>query len=56
MGRVPDLTTGERTMARVWAAVLIVVSLLLAAPVIESATSSSTQFFQAIGTADGGGG
>ncbi len=43
-------------MARVWAAFLIVASLLLAAPVIESATSSSTQFFQAIGTADGGGG
>ena len=43
-------------MAKVWAALLIVASMLLAAPVIESATSSSTQVFQAIGTADGGGG
>jgi hypothetical protein len=43
-------------MAKVWAALLIVASLLLAAPVLESATSSSTQVFQAIGTADGGGG
>lgn len=56
MGRVQNLTTGERTMARVWAGLLIVASLLLGAPVIESATSSSTQLFQAIGTADGGGG
>ena len=31
-------------------------ALLLAAPVIESGTSGSTQLFQAIGTADGGGG
>lgn len=43
-------------MARMWAALLIVLSMLFAAPVIESATSTSTQFFQAIGTADGGGG
>ncbi len=41
---------------RILAALLIVASLLLAAPVIESATSGSTQFFQAIGTADGGSG
>ncbi|OLD49661.1 MAG: hypothetical protein AUI42_06870 [Actinobacteria bacterium 13_1_40CM_2_65_8] len=47
----------ERAMAkRILAALLIVASLLLAAPVIESATSGSTQFFQAIGTADGGSG
>ncbi len=56
MGRVPGPHNGERTMARVWAAFLIVASLLLGAPVIESATSSSTQFFQAIGTAEGGAG
>ncbi len=43
-------------MARVWAVLLIVASLLLGAPVMESATSGSTQFFQAIGTADGGAG
>jgi hypothetical protein len=41
-------------MAKIWAAVLIVASLLLVAPVIESGTSS-TEFFQAVGTADGGG-
>ena len=42
-------------MAKVVAALLVLASLLLAAPVIESNTSGSTQFFQAIGTADGGG-
>jgi hypothetical protein len=43
-------------MAKVWAALLIVATMLLAAPVIESGTSGYTQIFQAIGTADGGGG
>jgi hypothetical protein len=42
-------------MTKVWATVLIIASLLLVAPVIESGTSGSTQFFQAVGTADGGG-
>jgi hypothetical protein len=42
-------------MRKVLAAVLVFASLLFIAPVIESATSSSTQIFQAIGTADGGG-
>lgn len=41
-------------MTKVWAALLIIASFLLVAPVIESGTSSSTQFFQAVGTADGG--
>ena len=41
-------------MTKVWAALLIVASFLLVAPVIESGTSGSSQFFQAIGTADGG--
>ena len=41
---------------RILAALLMIASLLLAAPVIESGTSGSTQFFQAIGTADGGSG
>jgi hypothetical protein len=56
MGRVPVLVTRERDMSRLWAALLIVTAVLFAAPVIESATSNSTQVFQAIGTADGGGG
>ena len=43
-------------MGKVLAALVVLASFLLAAPVIESDTSSSTQFFQGIGTADGGGG
>ena len=43
-------------MAKLAAALLIVTSLLMLAPILESGTSGSTQFFQAIGTADGGGG
>jgi hypothetical protein len=43
-------------MVRIWAALLAVAAFLLVAPVIESGTSESTQFFQAIGTAEGGGG
>jgi hypothetical protein len=42
-------------MVKLWAALLILASFLLAAPVIESGTSSSTQFFQAVGTAESGG-
>ncbi len=41
-------------MAKLWAVLLILAAFLLAAPVIESGTSESTQVFQAIGTADGG--
>lgn len=41
-------------MTKVWAALLILASFLLVAPVIESGTTGSTQFFQAVGTADGG--
>jgi hypothetical protein len=45
-------------MAKVWAGIVVVAavvaSFLLVAPVIESGTSGSTQFFQAVGTADGG--
>jgi hypothetical protein len=45
-------------MAKVWTGVVVVAavvtSFLLVAPVIESGTSGSTQFFQAVGTADGG--
>ena len=43
-------------MAKLLAALVVLASFLLAAPVIESGTSSSTQVFQAIGTADGGAG
>ena len=43
-------------MAKLLAALIIIASFLLAAPVIESGTSGSTQLFQAIGTADGGAG
>lgn len=42
-------------MSKIWAMLLVLASFLLAAPVIESGTSESTQVFQAIGTACGGG-
>lgn len=42
-------------MAKIWAIMLILASFLLAAPVLESGTSESTQVFQAIGNACGGG-
>ncbi len=42
-------------MAKLWAALFILASFLLAAPVLESGSASSTQFFQAIGTAESGG-
>jgi hypothetical protein len=51
-----NLTKGETDMMKVLAALLLVASFLFVAPVIESGTSGSTQMFQAIGTADGGGG
>jgi hypothetical protein len=47
---------GDRAMTKVIAAVLVLASFLFAAPVLESATSGSSQLFQAIGTADSGGG
>lgn len=43
-------------MTKLLAVMTILASFLLVAPVIESATSESTQIFQAIGTADGSGG
>ncbi len=42
-------------MKKIWAVVVVLAAFLLAAPVIESGTSGSTQVFQAIGTAEGGG-
>ncbi len=42
-------------MAKFWAVLLILAAFLLAAPVMESGTSESTQVFQAIGNAEGGG-
>src|SRR2546427_10408109 len=46
----------EGVMAKVLAVLALIAAVLLVAPGIESGTSGSTQFFQAIGTADGGGG
>ena len=43
-------------MAKLMAVLVVLASFLLVAPLIESGTSSSTQVFQAIGTADSGGG
>ena len=43
-------------MTKAWAVLLVIASFLLVAPVIESGTLESTQLFQAIGTADAGGG
>lgn len=43
-------------MLKIVGALLILAGFLFAAPVIESGTSGSTQVFQAIGTAEGGGG
>jgi hypothetical protein len=44
-------------MAKVWATLLVLAAFLLAAPVIESgAFGPDSHVFQAIGTADGGGG
>ena len=42
-------------MAKLMAVLLVLASFLLVAPVIESGTTGSTQIFQAIGTAEGGG-
>jgi len=43
-------------MTKILGALVALVVLLFAAPVIESGTTGSTQWFQAIGTADGGDG
>ena len=44
-------------MAKVWAVLAIVSSILLLAPVIESGTPTSMPVFQAVGNAcEGGGG
>ena len=43
-------------MVKIVAIAILFASVLFALPVIESGTSGSTQVFQAIGTADGGGG
>jgi hypothetical protein len=43
-------------MTKIMAIAVLFASVLLALPVIESGTSGSSQIFQAIGTADGGGG
>jgi hypothetical protein len=43
-------------MNKLCAVLLLVASILFVAPVIESGFLESTTLFQAIGTADGGGG
>ena len=43
-------------MTKLWIVLLIVGSFLFVAPVIESETSESSTIFQAVGTAEGGGG
>ncbi len=44
-------------MAKAWAVLVVVASLLLLAPVIESGTTTSMPVFQAVGNAcEGGGG
>jgi len=55
---VAVLTTnkGDRVMMKVLAAMVMIASFLLVAPVIESGTPGSTTLFVAIGNADGGGG
>lgn len=42
-------------MAKLWIAMMMLLGFLLVAPVIESGTVE-TQVFQAVGTAEGGGG
>ena len=42
-------------MTKLLAIVMVLASVLFVAPLIESGTTSSTQIFQAIGTANGGG-
>jgi hypothetical protein len=58
MGRASQ-PARRRAMTKVWTSIVVVAavigSFLLAAPVIESATSGSTQFFHALGTAESGG-
>jgi hypothetical protein len=56
MVRTAKLLKGETYMTKLLAALFLLASFLFVAPVIESGTSGSTQMFQAIGTADGGGG
>ena len=46
----------EEMMTKLWAVVLVVLSLLFVAPLIESGTSESSQIFQSVGNAEGGGG
>ena len=43
-------------MTKLWAVLLVILSLLFVAPLLESGTSESSQIFQSIGNAEGGGG
>ena len=41
---------------KIWAVLVVIASLLFVAPVIESATSATTEVFQTFGSACAGGG
>ena len=43
-------------MTKVWTVLVVVMSLLFVAPLLESGTSESSQIFQSVGNAEGGGG
>ena len=43
-------------MTKLWAALLVLATFVLVAPVVESGTSSSMSLFVAVGNADAGGG
>ncbi len=43
-------------MTKLWAILLVLVSFVLVAPVVESGTSNSLNLFIAVGNAEGGGG
>jgi hypothetical protein len=43
-------------MTKLGALLVVLAAFLLVAPVIESGTTESTQYFQAVGTADSGDG
>ena len=43
-------------MTKLWTVLFVVLSLLFVAPLLESGTSESSQIFQSVGNAEGGGG
>ena len=55
-GRATHHIERRHAMTKLWAVLLVLASLLLVAPVLESGTSESSQIFQSVGNAEGGGG